>query len=196
MACLDHNWFTEAREQEPASGVQASRGWYTGAKWIRALGAHLLPECDTCVERDAENNPLGGKWAQAGGWGTERSQGALLVGSLGCTSVCIRKATARWSLVSGLGFEVVKDYAVWACLWNRAPPDVPIHRHHWHPLPPTVNLWCPSLITLNIVLTVKEKCLKSSIHYLQACTEGQIWSWEAIDWQLAQKARVSLLNKA
>lgn len=76
MDDLDHKWFTEAREQETnlcCTGQLRLTDWCP--KWVRALGAHLLPEpctlCDICVEKNAGNSPLG-----TGGWGTEGSQGA------------------------------------------------------------------------------------------------------------------------
>lgn len=74
MDGLDHNWFTEAREQETnlrCTGQLRLTDWCP--KWVRALGAHLLPYRCTlygiCVEKNAGNSLLG-----TGGWGTEGSQ--------------------------------------------------------------------------------------------------------------------------
>lgn len=61
----DHNWFTEAREQETnlrCTGQLRLTDWCP--KWVRALGAHLLPErctlCDTVLRRMQET----ALWAQ------------------------------------------------------------------------------------------------------------------------------------
>lgn len=69
------------------------------------FGSSLLPErCteyDAGVERDAENNPLGSDESRLVGGVQNGVREPLLLGGLGCTSVCIRRAAARWSLGSG-----------------------------------------------------------------------------------------------
>lgn len=69
------------------------------------FGSPLLPErctvCDAGVQRDAGNNPLGTGEPRLVGGVQKGVREPLLLGGLGCTSVCIRRVAARWSLGSG-----------------------------------------------------------------------------------------------
>lgn len=53
-------------------------------------------------------------------------------------------------------------------------------------IPPTMSLQCPLLTKLTICQLAKEKFWDDPLHFCRADNEDWIWSWEAIDWELAQ----------
>lgn len=172
----------ESRKQ--TSAAQASWDWQTGAysgsgRWEPTC-CHSGALCVISVLRRMQETAL---WAQVRGEQKGVREPLPVVGGLECTSVCIWKSAARWPLGSGWGFEVEKDFVLWACSWNRVHE---ISRTQAPLTPPdTFFLQCPRDALYwwnNIMVTVKKKCFKSSVRDLRACTEGWLWNREAIDW--------------
>lgn len=84
---------------------------------------------------------------------------------LGTRSACNQKVAARWSWGLGTGCEVAGELLLEACMF---PPMCTTDR----PLLPAVPHQRHLLTNLNIVLVVKEKGIKSLVHYHRAGFEG------------------------